>query len=245
MGRAHEVRAASMAKTAAIKSKLYSRYGKELYIAAKSGVPDPEMNLALRAKIKEAKSNQVPADVIKRAIEKAKGGTQENYDEVRYEGFGPANSTFIVDCLTDNTNRTYTDVRTAFTKSKGCKIGATGSVSFNYERLGIFDFESDMSEDDLLELLIMEDINVTEVEVDDGYIEVKVESSDFSKAQDCLEANIEGVTFDRCEVAMIPNDGYIELTDEDDIAAYKKLMSMLLESEDVNQIYSNVKEIED
>ena len=80
MGRAHEVRAASMAKTAAMKSKLYSRYGKELYIAAKAGVPDPEMNLGLKRKIAEAKANQVPADVIKRAIEKAKGGTGENYD---------------------------------------------------------------------------------------------------------------------------------------------------------------------
>ena len=86
MGRAHEVRAASMAKTAAIKSKLYSRFGKELYIAAKSGVPDPDMNLSLKRKIAEAKSNQVPADVIKRAIDKAKGGTDENYTEARYEG---------------------------------------------------------------------------------------------------------------------------------------------------------------
>ena len=115
MGRAHEVRAASMAKTAAIKSKLYSRFGKELYIAAKSGVPDPDMNLSLKRKIAEAKSNQVPADVIKRAIDKAKGGTDENYTEARYEGFGPGNSTLIVDCLTDNTNRSMTEVKTAFT----------------------------------------------------------------------------------------------------------------------------------
>ena len=86
MGRAHEVRAAAMAKTAAAKSKLYSRYGKELLIAAKAGVPDPEMNLGLKRKIAEAKANQVPADVIKRAIEKAKGGTGENYDSCRYEG---------------------------------------------------------------------------------------------------------------------------------------------------------------
>ena len=95
MGRAHEVRAASMAKTAALKSKLYSRFGKELYIAAKSGVPDPDMNLALARKIKEAKSNQVPADVIKRAIDKAKGGTDESYTECRYEGFGPGSSTVM------------------------------------------------------------------------------------------------------------------------------------------------------
>ena len=106
MGRAHEVRAAAMAKTAAIKSKLYSRYGKELYIAAKNGVPDPEMNLALKQKIKEAKANQVPTDVINRAIEKAKGGGAESYDSLRYEGIGPGGATIIVDCLTDNSNRT-------------------------------------------------------------------------------------------------------------------------------------------
>ena len=110
MGRAHEVRAASMAKTAAKKSKLYSRFGKELYIAAKSGVPDPDMNRGVRRKIGEAKQNQVPADVIKRAIDKAKGGSDESYNEARYEGFGPGNSTIIVDCLTDNTNRSYTEV---------------------------------------------------------------------------------------------------------------------------------------
>ena len=149
MGRAHEVRAASMAKTAAIKSKLYGRYGKEIYIAAKSGVPDPDMNLALRAKIKEAKSNHVPADVIKRAIDRAKGGDNSNYDEIRYEGFGPNNSTVIVECLTDNTNRSLTEVRNAFNKSKGCKMASAGAVSFGYQRLGVFAFETSMSEDDL------------------------------------------------------------------------------------------------
>ena len=97
MGRAHEVRAAAMAKTAAMKTKVYSRYGKEIYIAAKSGVPDPEMNLTLRSKIKEAKANQVPADVIKRAIEKAKGGSTESYDSLRYEGIGPNGATIIVE----------------------------------------------------------------------------------------------------------------------------------------------------
>ena len=112
MGRAHEVRAAAMAKTAAAKSKLYSRYGKELLIAAKAGVPDPEMNLGLKRKIAEAKANQVPAEVIKRAIEKAKGGSGENYDSCRYEGFGPGAATIIIDCLTDNTNRSVSAVKT-------------------------------------------------------------------------------------------------------------------------------------
>ena len=131
MGRAHEVRAASMAKTAAKKSKLYSRFGKELYIAAKNGVPDPDMNLALKRKIAEAKSNQVPADVIKRAIDKAKGGSDDNYDEARYEGFGPGNSTIIVDCLTDNTNRSITDVKTCFNKTHGAKVDTEQVLSMD------------------------------------------------------------------------------------------------------------------
>ena len=117
MGRAHEVRAASMAKTAAMKTKLYSRFGKELYIAAKSGVPDPDMNLSLKRKIAEAKANQVPAVVIKRAIERAKGGTDESYDSCRYEGFGPGESTIIIDCLTNNVNRTVSAVKTCFNKA--------------------------------------------------------------------------------------------------------------------------------
>ena len=159
MGRAHEVRAASMAKTAALKSKLYSRFGKELYIAAKSGVPDPDMNLSLKRKIAEAKSNQVPADVIKRAIDKAKGGSDESYDEARYEGFGPGNSTIIVDCLTDNTNRSYTNVKTAFNKSKGCKLAGAGAVSFGYENVGLFVFEYE-DEEAMLDAMMEQDVDV-------------------------------------------------------------------------------------
>ncbi|HHX53263.1 MAG TPA: YebC/PmpR family DNA-binding transcriptional regulator, partial [Erysipelothrix sp.] len=102
MGRHYEVRAASMAKTAAKKAKIYSRYGKEIYLAAKSGVPDPEMNVSLKRVIAQAKSNQVPADVISRAVDKAKGGSTDDYHSVRYEGFGPESSTVIIDCLTDN-----------------------------------------------------------------------------------------------------------------------------------------------
>lgn len=238
MGRAHEVRAASMAKTAAIKSKLYGRYGKEIFIAAKNGVPDPEMNLALRAKIKEAKSNQVPADVIKRAIERAKGGDNASYDELRYEGFGPGNTTVIVDCLTDNTNRTYTDVRNAFNKSKGAKIAGSGAVSFGYQRLGVFSFECSMSEDEMFELLLTEEVDVTDIACDEGYFDIKVDPSAFAKAQEVLEANIENVQFDRCEVSMVA-DEMVTLTDPEEIAQYNKLMSMLDDCDDVNKVYTN------
>ncbi|MDY3930311.1 MAG: YebC/PmpR family DNA-binding transcriptional regulator [Erysipelotrichaceae bacterium] len=239
MGRAHEVRAASMAKTAAIKSKLYSRFGKELYIAAKSGVPDPDMNLTLKRKIAEAKSNQVPADVIKRAIEKAKGGSDENYDEARYEGFGPGGSTVIIDCLTDNTNRSYTNVKTCFNRCRGAKLVNAGGVSYNYENDGIFEFPY-TDEDKMLEALMEADVDVQDVSVNAGVMTVKTTFADFGKAQDAIEKLIPGVEFSRCETAMLPNE-YVDLTDPEDIESYHKLMDMLNDVEDVNKVYSNVR----
>jgi YebC/PmpR family DNA-binding regulatory protein len=239
MGRAHEVRAASMAKTAAIKSKLYSRFGKELYIAAKSGVPDPDMNLTLKRKIAEAKSNQVPADVIKRAIEKAKGGSDENYDEARYEGFGPGGSTLIVDCLTDNTNRSYTNVKTCFNRCRGAKLVNAGAVSYNYESVGIFTFPY-TDEDAMLEAMMEAEVDVQDITVEDGKMTVKTTFQDFGKAQDAIEKLIPGIEFDRCETTMLPNE-YVDLTDEEDIESYHKLMDMLNDVEDVNKIYTNVR----
>lgn len=239
MGRAHEVRAASMAKTAAIKSKLYSRYGKELYIAAKSGVPDPDMNLALKRKIQEAKSNQVPADVIKRAIEKAKGGTDENYTEARYEGFGPGNSTIIVDCLTDNTNRAITDVKTCFNKCHGAKLANSGAVSYNYESVGLFVFVYE-DEDAMLEAMMEAEVDVQDISVEDGEMTVKTTFQDFGKAQDAIEKVIPGVEFDVCEATLLPTE-FVTLDTQEDKEAFDKLLSMLNDCDDVNKIYTNVK----
>lgn len=239
MGRAHEVRAASMAKTAAIKSKLYSRFGKELYIAAKSGVPDPEMNLALKRKIQEAKSNQVPADVIKRAIDKAKGGSDESYEEARYEGFGPGASTIIVDCLTDNTNRSLTNVKTAFNKAHGAKIGNAGSVSFNYEHVGLFVFPYE-DEEGMLDALIAADVDVQELSVEEGVMTVTTPFTDFGKAQDAIENVVGEIEFEVCETTMLPNE-YVELTDPEEAAEFQKLLDLLNEVDDVNKVYTNVK----
>ena len=238
MGRAHEVRAASMAKTAAKKSKLYSRFGKELYIAAKNGVPDPDMNLALKRKIAEAKSNQVPADVIKRAIDKAKGGSDDNYDEARYEGFGPANSTIIVDCLTDNTNRSYTDVKTCFNKSKGAKLAGAGAVSFGYQNVGLFVFPYE-DEEGMLDAMMEADVDVQDISVEDGIMTVKTTFADFGKGQEAIEKAVPGVEFETCEATLLP-DEYVTLTSQEDIDAYHKLMDMLDEVDDVNKVYTNV-----
>ena len=118
MGRAFQNRKESMAKTAAAKTKLYSKYGREVYVCAKRGGTDPAGNLALRSLIDRAKKEQVPAHVIDKALEKASGGAGEDFDVARYEGFGPNNTMVIVECLTDNPNRTFGDVRQCFTKTK-------------------------------------------------------------------------------------------------------------------------------
>ncbi len=237
MGRAFEVRKASMAKTSVAKSKVYSKFGKEIYMAAKNGEPNPEMNVELARIIDKAKAAQVPTDVINRAIEKAKGNDDEHYDELRYEGFGPGGSTLIVDTLTNNVNRTIGEVRNCFTKTDN-KLGVSGSVAFNYTQAGILGFEGDFSEDDLLEALLMADVDIIEVEVEDHNVAIIVSFSDLHNAQLVAENDFGIKSFTVNELSMIPND-YIELSESDN-ENFEKLMNMLEECEDVNNVYHNV-----
>ena len=148
MGRAHEVRAASMAKTAAAKSKLNNKWSRIIYMAAKSGVPDPDLNQNLKKEIEKAKREQVTADVIKRAIDKAKGANQESYDPMTLEGFGPGNSMFVIECLTDNHNRTQTAVKVALQRCGG-KIAGSGNVTHMFKNTAIFSVDF-MSEEEVL-----------------------------------------------------------------------------------------------
>jgi YebC/PmpR family DNA-binding regulatory protein len=161
MGRDFENRKNAIFKTAAQKSKLYSKYGKQIYVAAKNGVPDPDTNPALRSMIEKAKSDQVPGHVIEKAIEKARGAGGEDFAAARYEGFGPGGSLVIVDCLTDNTQRTISEVRSCFTKS-GAKLGATGSAALNFDHLAVLSFKGD-NEEQVLEALLAADVNVDEI----------------------------------------------------------------------------------
>ncbi len=237
MGRAHEVRAASMAKTAAMKTKLYSRYGKELYMAAKAGVPDPEMNQTLKRKIAEAKANQVPMDVIKRAIDKAKGSSNESYDPVSYEGFGPGASTFIVECLTDNVNRTISSVKTC-TNRAHAKLGVLGCVSHSYETVGLFSFNYE-DEEMMLDALINADVEVTEIEVENAVMSVYVIPTDFAKAQNAIEELLGEVEFEVCEITTFAQE-MVELSPEDK-EQFERLLAMLNDVEDVQKVYHNVK----
>ena len=238
MGRAFEVRKAAMARTNAVKTKVYSRFGKEIYMAAKAGVPDPEMNQGLKQMIAKAKINQVPAEVIKRAIEKAKGGSDESYSSVRYEGFGPNNSNIIVDCLTDNVNRTVSEVRTCFTKSKS-KMGVGGSVAHMFDNVGILSFNF-TDEGAILDVLVEHDVDVQDIEVEDEAVTVYVTPTSLYAAKTAIESLIPEVEFEVLENTMIPQERVkVEGEDKD---MFDRLMSMLDEIDDVQNVYHNVEE---
>ena len=233
MGRAHEVRAKSMAATAAKRSALFMRASKEIYMAAKSGEPDPSMNLALRSAIEKWRGQNVTKDVIDRAIQKAKGGSGEAYSSGRYEAFGPGGSLLIIDTLTDNSNRAFIAVRTAVTK----KGGHLGSTAFNFTETGIFAFKGN-NRDEVEEALILGDVDVREVSEENGEIEVLVEPSSFAKARDTLsELGIN--EFDVSEITFLANEP-ITLDDPEDKRKFDELVDMLDEIEDVQNVYHNV-----
>lgn len=235
MGRSYEVRKVSMAKTAGAKAKVYSKYGKEIYVIAKSGGTDPDGNLALRRMIEKAKKDQVPAHVIDKAIDKAKGGGGEDYSPARYEGFGPGSCMVIVDCLTDNANRTITDVRNCFTKTKS-KIGAQGSAAHMFDHLAIFVFASD-DEEGVLEALMEADVDVSDIENEDGKLTVFAPQQEFFKAKTAISEAIEGVTFEVEEITFVPQVS-TEVSG-DDVAMFEKFLDMLNDCDDVQQVYHN------
>lgn len=235
MGRAFEVRKLSMAKTAGQKSKLYAKYGKQVYVAAKNGSPDPESNTALAAVIERAKREQVPAHVIDKAIDKAKGAGGEDYSTARYEGFGPGSTSVIVDCLTDNNNRTITDVRNCFTKT-GSRLGAPGSVAHQFEHLAVLSFKGGDA-DAVLEAMLAADVDVNDVESDDGFITVFAPAADYGKAKAALVEAYPGVKLEADEVSFVPMTR-VDLSD-DDVAAFQKLLTMLNDCDDVQDVYHN------
>ena len=232
MGRHFEVRAAAMAATAKQKSAVYMRASKEIYMAAKRGVPDPNSNLALRAAIDKYRKS-VPRDVFDRAIKKAQGGDAEVFIEGRYEAFGPANSYLIIDTLTDNTNRALVNVRTCVTR----KGGHLGSVLYNFTLNGLFVFDTNKTAEELEETLILNDVDVLDVSVEDGKAEVLVTDEAFENAKKVL--NDDGINdFDVAEVRFIPNEK-ITLEGED-LKKFNDLLDSLDDCEDVQAVYHNV-----
>ncbi len=237
MGRAFEVRKVAMGKTAAAKSKLYARYGKEVLMAAKSGIPDPEVNIALKQIIDRAKRDQVPSDVIKRAIDKAKGGTDENYSPTRYEGFGPKGSMFIVECLTDNVNRTIAEVRNCFTKTGG-KLGINGSVVFQFEHQAVFTIK-DMTEDEILEVAIEKDLNIKHIEQEEDGITIYGDATDYSAIKQGLDESNPELEYLTDAIMWIPTND-VTLTSDDAKQSVDKLMNLLDQLDDVQDVYHNI-----
>jgi len=222
-----------MAKTSDMKAKVYSKYGREIYVCAKSGGVDPNGNLTLRGLIERAKKDQVPTHVIEKALDKAKGGGGEDFYPARYEGYGPGNCMVIVDCLTDNPNRTFGDVRLCFTKTKS-KIGTPGSVMHMFDHNAIFAFQHD-DEDTVLEALLAADVDVTEVENENGKITVFTPPTEYAKAKQALTDYFGEIDFEVDEIQFLPK-GVTKIAG-DDVALMEKFLDMLNELDDVQNVY--------
>ncbi|MGZ4954096.1 MAG: YebC/PmpR family DNA-binding transcriptional regulator [Methylobacter sp.] len=233
MGRAYQNRKVSMAKTSDAKAKVYSKYGREIYVCAKAGGIDPDGNLALRGLIDRAKKDQVPTHVIEKAIDKAKGGGGEDFTPARYEGFGPGGCMVIVDCLTDNPNRTFGDVRQCFTKTK-CKIGTQGTVSHMFDHAAILAFKND-DEDTVLEALLTADVDVTDIESDDGKITVFTPQADYFKAKQALTDSLGAIDFEVDEIQFVPRS--VAPISGDDIAMFERFLDLLNDLDDVQNVY--------
>lgn len=233
MGRAYQNRKESMAKTAAAKTKVYSKYGREIYVCAKAGGPDPVTNAALTQLIERAKKDQVPTHVIDRAIEKAKGSGGEDYAPARYEGYGPGGTAVIVDCLTDNPTRTFNDVRNCFTKTDS-KLGTAGSVAHTFDHLAIFVFKHD-DEEAVLEALIEGDVDVTNTEHEDGLVTVFTPANEYGNARKVLADAFADIDFEVDEIQFVPQA--TSPVAGDDLETLEKLLEMLDDCDDVQRVY--------
>jgi len=235
MGRAYQNRKASMAKTADAKTKVYSKYGREIYVCAKNGGVDPDGNLSLRRLIDRAKKDQVPTHVIEKAIDKAKGGGGEDFTTARYEGFGPGGCMVIVDCLTDNNTRTFNDVRLCFSKAKS-KLGAPGAVSHMFDHRAVFVFKGD-DDEAVLEALMMADVDVSDIESEDGLITVLTPTTEYFKARTALTDATPELEFEVDEITFIPQTSCV--VSGDDVALFDQLMTLLNDCDDVQDVYHN------
>ena len=216
-------------------SRIYAKFGREIYVAAKQGEPDPESNQALKVVLERAKTYSVPKAIIDRAIEKAKGGSEESYDELRYEGFGPNGSVVIVDTLTNNVNRTASDVRAAFGKNGG-NMGVSGSVAYMFDHTAVIGIEG-KSADEVLELLMEADVDVRDILEEEDSVIVYAEPDQFHIVQEAFkEAGITDFTV--AELTMLAQNE-LELPEEAQ-EQFEKMIDAIEDLEDVQQVYHNV-----
>ena len=221
-------------KNDAAKGKMFTIIGKEIAVAVKEGGADPNNNSKLRDVIAKAKANNMPNDTIERGIKKAAGNASAiNYVTVRYEGYGPNGIAIIVDALTDNRNRTAADVRHAFDKNGG-NMGQTGCVSFMFDQKGIIIIENEDMDEDEITMDALE-AGADDIEVEDGVAEIVTAPSDMGAVRDALA---EKYTISSAEVSMVPQT-MTELTEDGQINAMTKLLDMLEDNDDVQDVYHN------
>jgi len=235
MGRKwNNIKYGKAAKDAA-RGKIYARFGKEIYMAAKQGEPDVALNNQLASVVDRAKVAAVPRDIIDRAINKAKSGATENYEPIRYEGYGPSGSAIIVDALTDNVNRTVAEVRNAFKKNGG-NMGVSGAVAFMFEPTALFTFKS-YDEETVLEALMEADVDLRDVEVDEEFVSVIADQEQFKAVQTAL-MGMGVIEFEEADLTMLPTS--TNMLQGDDLEKFVKLLGALDELDDVTDVYHNV-----
>ena len=227
-------------KNDAAKGKIFTIIGREIAVAVKEGGPDPANNYKLAQIIAKAKSNNMPNDTIERGIKKASGeGSNVNYEYATYEGYGPNGTAIIVKCLTDNKNRTASNVRNAFTKGNG-SIGTQGCVSYMFDEKGqilIDKEECDMDADDLM--MIALDAGAEDFSEEEDSFEVTTVPEDLETVRKALEEA--GITMASAEVSMIPQT-YVTLTDETDLKNINRILDLLDAEDDVQEVYHNWEE---
>jgi YebC/PmpR family DNA-binding regulatory protein len=223
------------AKNDQANARIYGKFGIEIYVAAKKGEPNPESNAALKAVLERAKTYNVPKAIIDRAIEKAKGGSDESYDEVRYEGFGPNGAMLIIDALTNNTNRTISDIRTAF-KKYGGNLGVSGSVAYMFDATAVIGVEG-KTEEEVLEILMEADVDARDIIKEDDAVIVYAEPDQFHAVQEAFKNA--GITeFTVAELTMLPQNE-VKLEGDAEVS-FRKLVDALEDLEDIQQVYHNV-----
>ncbi len=221
-------------KTDAQKAKIFTKIGKEMIIAIKAGGPDPASNSKLRDLIAKAKANNVPNDNIERTIKKAAGQTDVDYEELRYEGYGPAGVAVIVNTTTDNRNRTASEVRHYFDKFGG-NLGQTGCVSYMFEEKGvIIIMREDVDEDALMEAAL--EAGASDFVAEEEVFEIYTETDDLGAVREALEGA--GYTIESAEESMIPSN-YVTLDNEDDIKKMNLLLEHLEDNDDVQEVFHN------
>lgn len=215
------------------KSKLFGKLAREITVAAKLGTPDPNMNPRLRAAITAARQENMPKDNIERAVKKALGNEGENYDEIRYEGYGPGGVAVIVEALTDNRNRAASDIRSFFTKSGG-NLGETGSVSFMFDRTGIIEYDRSVADDDaVLDAAI--EAGADDVVSDEGGHEIYASTEGYRDVAKALEAKFG----EPRKAALIWKPQNTVAVDDETGEKLLKLVDLLNDHDDVQNVYAN------